>query len=52
VGELDQENLPDLLEIKYGSMHDASTVLGSVEIIRNVFVGFQKQLYLPVESRG
>ncbi|MGX9364778.1 type I restriction-modification enzyme R subunit C-terminal domain-containing protein [Desulfoplanes sp. PS50] len=52
VGELDQENLPDLLEIKYGSMHDARAVLGSVEIIRNVFVGFQKQLYLPVESRG
>jgi hypothetical protein len=33
-------------------MHDARAVLGSVKIIRNVFVGFQKQLYLPVESRG
>ncbi|WFS63069.1 DEAD/DEAH box helicase family protein [Pseudodesulfovibrio thermohalotolerans] len=49
VGELDQEKLPDLLTIKYGSAPDAVAVLGSVAAIRDVFVGFQEQLYVRVE---
>ena len=49
VGELDQEKLPDLLTIKYGSAPDAVAILGSVAAIRDVFVGFQEQLYVRVE---
>ena len=48
VGELDQDKLPDLLELKYQSIGDAVAVLGSVGGIRDVFVGFQKGLYAPV----
>jgi len=45
VEELDQEKLPDLLELKYHSMGDAVRELGSVANIRDVFIGFQKYLY-------
>jgi type I restriction enzyme, R subunit len=45
VGELDQEKLPNLLELKYQSMGDAVAELGSVPEIRDVFVGFQEHLY-------
>ncbi len=45
VDELDQENLPNLLELKYYSVLDASEKLGSAGNIRELFVGFQKQLY-------
>ncbi|MDQ6965466.1 MAG: type I restriction-modification enzyme R subunit C-terminal domain-containing protein, partial [Mariprofundaceae bacterium] len=45
VEELDQEKLPDLLELKYHSMGDAVRELGSVGDIRDVFIGFQKYLY-------
>ncbi len=45
VSELDQEKLPDLLELKYQSVRDAVGVLGSVNDIRDVFVGFQEGLY-------
>ncbi|HEC11662.1 MAG TPA: DEAD/DEAH box helicase [Acidiferrobacteraceae bacterium] len=47
VGELDQEKLPDLLELKYHSVGDAVADLGNVVGIRDVFVGFQKYLYQP-----
>ncbi len=46
VSGLDQEKLPDLLELKYQSVRDAVDVLGSVKDIRDVFVGFQEGLYL------
>jgi type I restriction enzyme R subunit len=46
VGELDQENLPDLLELKYQSITDASDVLGEVDKIRESFIDFQKYLYV------
>ena len=49
VEELDQEKLPDLLELKYHSMGDAVRELGSVANIRDVFVGFQKYLYERAE---
>ena len=45
VEELDQEKLPDLLELKYHSVGDAVRELGTVAGIRDVFIGFQKYLY-------
>ncbi|RLA46607.1 MAG: restriction endonuclease subunit R [Gammaproteobacteria bacterium] len=45
VGELDQEKLPDLLELKYHAVTDAAAELGGVTQIREAFVGFQKHLY-------
>lgn len=50
VGELDQEKLPDLLALKYQSVRDAVTQLGSVAEIRDVFIGFQEHLYAPLEA--
>jgi len=46
VEELDQEKLPDLLILKYHALDDAKRILGGVENIRNVFIGFQKYLYM------
>ncbi len=45
VEELDQEKLPDLLELKYHAISDAAEKLGSVSKIRELFLGFQKYLY-------
>jgi type I restriction enzyme R subunit len=45
VAELDQEKLPALLELKYHSVGDAVSELGSVAQIREVFTGFQEHLY-------
>ncbi len=45
VEELDQEMLPNLLELKYNSVIDAAEKLGSVGNIRELFIGFQKHLY-------
>ncbi|MEJ6581063.1 MAG: DEAD/DEAH box helicase family protein [Akkermansiaceae bacterium] len=45
VRELDSEKLPDLLELKYGSIPDAVAQLGNVKDIREMFVGFQEALY-------
>ncbi|GAB6143502.1 type I restriction-modification enzyme R subunit C-terminal domain-containing protein [Desulfocicer niacini] len=47
VGELDQAKLPDLLQLKYHSIGDAMTELGSASEILDVFIGFQKHLYEP-----
>ncbi|TVM36100.1 EcoAI/FtnUII family type I restriction enzme subunit R [Oceanidesulfovibrio marinus] len=49
VSELDQDKLPDLLELKYHSVRDAVAQLGNVSDIREVFVGFQERLYVPVK---
>ena len=50
VGELDDRKLPDLLHLKYNSVHDAIAELGiSADEIRNVFIGFQRHLYTPQE---
>ena len=43
--ELDQAKLPNLLELKYHAVNDASEVLGGIAIIRDVFTGFQQYLY-------
>ncbi|MBI4712566.1 MAG: DEAD/DEAH box helicase family protein [Planctomycetes bacterium] len=45
VEELDHEKLPELLELKYYSMADATEELGGVDKIKNAFIGFQKHLY-------
>ena len=45
VHELDQEKLGSLLELKYHTINDATSVLGSVSMIREAFVGFQRHLY-------
>jgi len=45
VEELDQEKLPHLLTLKYQALDDAKEILGTIETIRNVFIGFQKFLY-------
>lgn len=45
VSELDQDKLPDLLELKYHAISDAAQELGGVAKIRDAFVGFQKVLY-------
>jgi type I restriction enzyme R subunit len=45
VEELDDEKLPDLLTLKYHALADAIEKLGDVKMIREVFIGFQKNLY-------
>lgn len=50
VGELDQEKLPALLELKYSGVREAVAELGSVAQIRNVFINFQKHLYTWKQS--
>ena len=45
VGELDQDKLPDLLDLKYHGVADAVAVLGDVSDIREMFIGFQQHLY-------
>lgn len=52
VGELAVGKLPDLIELKYQSTHDAVQVLGSVKNIRNVFMGFQQRLYVLPPDEG
>ncbi|WP_320169826.1 EcoAI/FtnUII family type I restriction enzme subunit R [Maridesulfovibrio sp.] len=48
VNELDQDKLPDLLELKYQSIGDAVAELGTIAAIRDVFVGFQERLYVSM----
>ncbi len=45
VEELDQEKLPQLLELKYQAISDATDKLGSIPKIRELFIEFQKHLY-------
>ncbi|MBU8922235.1 MAG: DEAD/DEAH box helicase family protein [Bacteroidales bacterium] len=44
-GELDDEKLPHLIDLKYHAVADAVAELGQVSVIREVFIGFQKHLY-------
>jgi type I restriction enzyme R subunit len=45
VGELDQEKLPDLLQLKYHALPDAVSILGSPDKILSTFIDFQRHLY-------
>ena len=47
VRELDEEKLPPLVELKYGTFMDATKVLGAIEDIRKMFLDFQPYLYQP-----
>ena len=49
VEELDEEKLPNLIELKYHAVSDAIAVLGTVNDIREMFIGFQKHLYQKQE---
>ena len=44
-GELSMENLPELIKLKYGTINDAKTELGSLVDINRIFIDFQKELY-------
>lgn len=45
VSELDDQKLPELLELKYKAVADAKEELGNIKSIRENFIGFQKNLY-------
>lgn len=45
VEELDEEKLPNLLNLKYKAISDAERALGSVDSIRSNFFNLQRQLY-------
>ncbi len=45
VVELSQNKLPDLLKLQYGGVDDATTQLGELNDIKQVFIDFQKYLY-------
>jgi type I restriction enzyme, R subunit len=45
VDELDSEKLSPLLQLKYRALSDAFAELGRPELVRHVFVGFQRHLY-------
>jgi type I restriction enzyme R subunit len=47
VEELDENKLPILLEIKYKDIYEGTSMLGGVNRAREVFLEFQKNLYLP-----
>ena len=46
VYELDNDKLPELLNLKYRAIADAKKILGEIKSIRELFIGFQKDLYL------
>jgi|TARA_B110000091_G_C13380712_1_gene296017 type I restriction enzyme R subunit len=46
VKELEIQNIKSLATLKYHSVTDAATVLGSASVIKETFVGFQKYLYI------
>ena len=52
VEELDQSRLPNLIELKYHSITDATDVLGGVDEIRKLFFGFQRHLYEGGEAQA
>jgi len=45
VGELDDQKLPRLIDLKYQAVADAVSELGQVAVIREMFISFQKHLY-------
>jgi len=47
VDELDDTKLGDIITLKYKTTSDAVKVLGDIDSIRNIFIDFQKHLYIP-----
>ena len=50
IGALDDQLLPELIELKYETPHDAKDQLGEMKAIRDLFIGFQKYLYENVPA--
>lgn len=46
IEELGYDKLPTIISIKYGSILDGRAVLCGVEVVGNVFLEFQRNLYL------
>ena len=46
VEELGSEKLPKIIGMKYGSVADGLSKLGSVDVARNAYLNLQKHLYL------
>ena len=46
IEELNVEKLPNLLQLKYGGMNDAIRTFGTPAKINQIFVGFQRLLYV------
>ena len=46
VDELGIEKLPAIVTMKYGSIPDGMSVLGSVDVARRTFLNFQRNLYI------
>ena len=46
IEELGTSKLPELLNMKYGSVQDGISFLGGLDIAKNTFYGFQRRLYL------
>lgn len=49
VDELEMEKLTPLLRLKYNAIADAAADLGTPQQIRDVFVGFQRYLYMELQ---
>jgi type I restriction enzyme, R subunit len=45
IDELYQEKLGALIGLRYGSVNDAVRAIGSVDNIREAFIGFQRHLF-------
>lgn len=43
--ELGEERLSNLLELKFQSIYEGETALGSIEEVKKLYMNFQKQLY-------
>jgi type I restriction enzyme R subunit len=50
VEELDDNNISELVNLKYHAIADAKAKLGDITNIRNTFTGFQKYLYQSLYS--
>lgn len=46
IEELGTSKLPELLNMKYGSVQDGITALGGLDMAKSTFYGFQRNLYL------
>jgi type I restriction enzyme R subunit len=49
VEELDREKLPQLIEVKYGSLNDGIARIGGIEKAMTAFLGSQRRLYAARE---
>jgi type I restriction enzyme R subunit len=49
VEELDRDKLPQLIEVKYGSLNDGIARIGGIEKAMTAFLGSQRRLYAARE---